>query len=138
MDSVSSRWRHNILESKIVSDDRGFLGEFTLQQLEFQAKRIYWVYSKSNQQRGFHAHKELFQFLVVLEGKIEILLNDVQNTQTFQLAAGDNLLIYPGVWREFAARDGDATLLVLASEEYRETDYIRDYEEFVRWSDEFF
>ncbi len=138
MDSQSSRWRHNILESKIVLDKRGLLGEFALQQIEFKVKRIYWVHSNSNQKRGFHAHKELFQFLVVLEGRIEIVLNDVQNSQMFQLAPGENLLICPGVWREFRARDGDATLLVLASEEYRESDYIRDYDEFVRWNNEIF
>jgi len=138
MDSLSTRWRHNILESKIVLDERGLLGEFTLQQIEFKVKRIYWVYSKSSQKRGFHAHKELHQFLVVLEGRIRIVLSDAQCCQEFQLAPGENLLIHPGVWREFVACDGDATILVLASEEYRESDYIRDYDEFVRWDNEVF
>jgi|688.fasta_scaffold291796_2 dTDP-4-dehydrorhamnose 3,5-epimerase len=138
MDSLSTRWRHNILESKIVLDERGLLGEFTLQQIEFKVKRIYWVYSKLNQNRGFHAHKELYQFLVVLEGRIKIMLDDAQSSQEFLLAPGENLLIRPGVWREFVAHDGDATILVLASEEYRESDYIRDYDEFVRWDNEVF
>jgi len=138
MDYLSTRWRHNILESKIILDERGLLGEFTLQQIKFNVKRIYWVYSKSNQKRGFHAHKELFQFLVVLEGRIKIVLNDARSSQEFQLEPGENLLIHPGVWREFIAHDGDATILVLASEEYRESDYIRDYDEFVRWNNEFF
>jgi len=138
MDSQSSRWRHNILESRIVLDERGLLGEFILQQIEFEVKRIYWVYSKFNQRRGFHAHKELFQFLIVLEGRIEIMLSDTKNSQMFQLTPGENLLICPGVWREFTALEGDATLLILASEEYLEGDYIRNYDEFVRWNNEFF
>ena len=136
MSTQKLKWRHNSREIKMLEDNRGFLGEFEISKLNFDFKRIYWVTVKVDKKRGFHAHKELSQFLVVLSGQLEIKLDDSKNSVELLLLPGENLLIKPGVWREFVARETDTTILILASQEYSEQDYIRNYEEFVKWTNE--
>lgn len=102
----------------------------------FDIKRIYYTYKvNAGITRGFHAHKELQQILICMYGKIEVTLDNGEgNVDTFVLDSPEKGL-YAGAqtWRTMKWLESDSVLLVLASEHYNESDYIRDYEEFIRW-----
>ncbi|MCY1560837.1 TDP-4-oxo-6-deoxy-alpha-D-glucose-3,4-oxoisomerase [compost metagenome] len=83
--------------------------------------------------RGFHAHRKLEQVAVCLSGSCSFLLDDGLNKQTLKLASpAQGLRIEPMVWHEMYDFSADCVLMVIASEHYDESDYIRDYEQFVK------
>lgn len=132
MISDAKNWKVNTRETKVIADERGFLGELNLSEIPFPAKRIYWIHAFEEETRGRHAHISLRQFLIVLSGKFSITLDDGISSHQVELKVGDNLILEAGVWREFRALDGDAILLVIASQEYDDLDYIRDYDLFIK------
>ena len=101
--------------------------------IPFEVKRIYYLYDiPSNETRGGHAHKELFQLVIGASGSFNINLNDGVNNKTIFLNRPDlGLLIVPGIWRDLSEFSSGAVCLVFASEKYSENDYIRDYDEFI-------
>ncbi|MDF2803947.1 MAG: fdtA [Anaerocolumna sp.] len=102
----------------------------------FQIKRVYYIYNVPNQvNRGFHAHKELKQILICLSGSVEIRVEKGDITENFKLNdPTKGLFINALVWREMYNFSNDAVLLVLASDIYKEDDYIRDYQEFLKFN----
>lgn len=98
----------------------------------FPIRRIYYLYDvPGGEQRGGHAHKELHQLVVAASGSFEVVIDDGNNKKTIELNRPNyGLLIIPGIWRELINFSSGAICLVLASEKYNETDYIRNYEEF--------
>ncbi|NNC70789.1 MAG: WxcM-like domain-containing protein [Flavobacteriaceae bacterium] len=103
--------------------------------IPFEVKRVYYLYDvPSNQERGGHAHYELYQFLVAASGSFSVVLSDGNSERTVILNRPDKALhIVPGIWREIKEFSGGSICLVLASEKYNEKDYIRDYTEFIEW-----
>ena len=101
----------------------------------FTPKRVYYLYDVPNQaERGGHAHRELRQVMVAISGAFEVVVNDGQAEKVFRLDQPNQGLYFPpGLWRELRGFSGGAICLVLASEEYAESDYIRSEEEFVAW-----
>lgn len=101
--------------------------------IPFEVKRIYYLYDvPSNETRGGHAHRELFQLVVGASGSFNINLDDGVNKKTFFLNKPDfGLLIVPGIWRDLSDFSSGSVCLVFASEKYSEFDYIRDYDEFI-------
>lgn len=101
----------------------------------FEIKRIYYLYGvPENQERGAHAHKELLQVLIAAAGSFTVELDDGKNKKKFFLnSPSKGLLIVPGVWRNLTDFSFGSVVLVLASEYYTETDYIRDYDEFLQY-----
>ncbi len=101
--------------------------------IPFEVKRIYYLYDiPSNETRGGHAHKELYQLVIGASGSFNINLNDGVNDKTIFLNRPDfGLLIVPGIWRDLSDFSSGSVCLVFASEVYSENDYIRDYEEFL-------
>jgi hypothetical protein len=102
--------------------------------IPFEVKRIYYLYDiPSNETRGGHAHKELYQLVVSASGSFNINLNDGVNNKTIFLNRPDfGLLIVPGIWRDLSDFSSGSVCLVFASEIYSENDYIRDYDEFLK------
>ena len=102
--------------------------------IPFQVRRIYYLYDiPSNETRGGHAHKELFQLIIGASGSFNINLNDGVNNKTIFLNRPDfGLLIVPGIWRDLSDFSSGSVCLVFASEIYSENDYIRDYDEFLK------
>lgn len=98
----------------------------------FNVKRIYYLYDiPGGEDRGGHAHKELRQLIVAASGSFNVLLDDGLNKKVVTLNRPDyGLLVVPGIWRELMEFSSGAICLVLASEIYSETDYIRTYNEF--------
>ena len=116
-------------------DDRGQLVAIEeLRDLPFGVKRVYYIYDTlSGVRRGFHAHKCLEQILICVCGSCRIHLDD--GTETAEVTLDDptkGLYISNNIWREMYDFSEGAVLLVLASEYYDETDYIRNYEDFLK------
>lgn len=100
--------------------------------VSYPARRVYWL-SGPSQSRGFHAHKSLYQTLICVSGQIQIMFSDGESEEILTIQEGEAFEAGPGLWREiYPLREGDK-LLVLASEEFSESDYIRNYQEFLDW-----
>lgn len=116
-------------------DERGqlvALEEF--KDIPFKIKRIYYMYdTKEGVRRGFHAHKSLEQILICIHGSCRILLDNGREKETvFLNQPYEGLYISNDIWREMYDFSPDAVLLVLASELYDESDYIRNYDDFIK------
>lgn len=124
----------NIIEIPKISDPdgRGNLSVIEKNSLPFEIKRVYYLYDvPSDSTRGGHAHKELQQFLIALSGSFDVVLDDGKTRLTLTLnRPNKGLLIPSGIWRELENFSAGAVCLSLVSDVYKETDYIRVYEDF--------
>jgi hypothetical protein len=104
-------------------------------QIPFAVRRIYYLYDiPGGEARGGHAHRELRQLLVAASGSFNVILNDGKIKRIFTLNRPyQGLLVTSGIWRELDNFSSGSICLVLASREYAESDYIRDYGEFLEW-----
>ena len=111
---------------------RGKLSVVEKDIIPFSIKRVYYLYDvPSDSYRGGHAHKNLIQFMIPLSGSFEVLLDDGMNKKKIMLnKPNKGLLIPQGIWREMDNFSSGAICMVLASENYEESDYFRDYGEF--------
>ena len=98
----------------------------------FPIKRIYFLHSvPSTETRGAHAHKTLMQIAVCARGSCRFRLDNGSETAEIVLQSPhEGILIRPMMWREMTEFSDDCVLLVLASDYYDESDYIRNYEDF--------
>jgi hypothetical protein len=103
--------------------------------LPFEIKRVYYLYDVPNSaDRGAHGHKNLRQLVVAISGSFTIKLFDGNDSKHFLLnQPNQGLLLAPGIWRELNGFSGGAICLVLASDEFKESDYIRDYQDFLKF-----
>ncbi|WP_340153090.1 FdtA/QdtA family cupin domain-containing protein [uncultured Marivirga sp.] len=104
-------------------------------EIPFGIKRIYYLYDvPGGEERGGHAHKELQQLIISASGSFELKIDDGEEIKSFHLNRPyEAVLMPPGLWRELINFSSGSVCLVLASHEYSETDYIRDYNEFVKY-----
>lgn len=117
-------------------DERGMLIALEEKKnIPFEVKRVYFMYDTlEGVHRGKHAHKTLKQVLFCPCGACTISLDDGKETKEVRLdKAIEGLLVEACVWREMYDFTPDAVLMVLASDYYDEDDYIRDYDEFIRY-----
>ena len=105
------------------------------ENLPFSVSRIYYLYDiPCGETRGGHAHRELYQLIVAASGSFNVLLDDGVNKKVVTLNRPDyGLLVVPGIWRELLEFSSGAMCLVLASHKYNESDYIRQYEDFIEY-----
>lgn len=104
-------------------------------EIPFDAKRIFYLYDiPGGESRGAHAHKECHQFLVAASGSFEVQLDDGKVKKTVMLNQPyRGLHIPPGIWASEVNFSSGAICLVIASHEYKESDYIREYNEFLKF-----
>jgi hypothetical protein len=116
-----------------INDVRGNLAVIEGDILPFKIKRVYYLFDvPSNAYRGGHAHKEQLEFLVALSGSFEVILNNGTSKQSIMLNKPDKGLLIPRrIWRELENFSSGAVCLVIASGEFDESDYIRDYDAFL-------
>lgn len=118
-----------------LGDDRGSLvaleGE---KSVPFAIRRVYYLFgTKLGVARGFHAHQKLQQVAVCVTGRCRMVLDDGRQREEVWLdSPTQGLLICNMIWREMHDFSPDCVLLVLASEHYDETDYIRNYDQFLK------
>lgn len=117
-------------------DERGMLVALEeFKDIPFEIKRVYYMYhTKEGVRRGFHAHKELEQILICIHGSCKVLLDNGEEKKVVSLEKPyEGLYISNDMWREMYDFSEDAVLMVLASEYYNENDYIRNYDEFLKF-----
>ncbi len=117
-------------------DDRGQL--ISLEEyndIPFRIKRVYYMYDTvADVVRGHHAHKKLQQILVCVHGSCKIRLDNGKEKKVVALEKPyEGLYVSNNMWREMFDFSEDAVLMVFASEVYDESDYIRDYDEFLKF-----
>ena len=120
-----------------ITDTRGNLGVLEKETVPFDIKRVYYLFDvPSSAYRGGHAHIDQLELLVALSGSFDVKLHDGKSETLVRLNKPDKgLLIEKGVWRELDNFSSGAVCLILASDEFDETDYIRDFETFkIRYS----
>lgn len=105
------------------------------QEIPFEVKRVYYMYDTGKGVvRGKHAHKKLQQILICIHGSCTILVDDGREKKEIVLDKPyEGIYIAHNIWREMYDFSPDAVLMVLASELYNESDYIRDYNQFLKY-----
>lgn len=117
-----------------ISDPRGNLTFIEEENhVPFDIKRVYYLYDvPGGAERGGHAHKQLRQLILAISGSFDIVLDDGFSKKRYHLNRSyQGLLVCPMVWREMDNFSSGAVCLVLASRLYEESDYYRDYDEFL-------
>jgi hypothetical protein len=117
-----------------LPDGNLFIGE-ARREIPFAIKRFYFINALANPRavRGRHAHRKLEQVIFCINGSFVLHLDDGRKKQRIRLhdpAVG--IVLGPWLWHTMAEFSYDCVILVVASDRYREADYIRDYEEFRR------
>ena len=102
-------------------------------EIPFKVKRIFYLYDiPGGESRGGHAHKECHQFLIAASGSFEVFLDDGKTKRIVQLNRPYiGLHIPPGIWASEINFSSGSICLVMASNTYEETDYIRNYDEYL-------
>ena len=124
-----------IFKLPIISDPRGNLSFIEGgQHIPFDIKRVYYLYDvPGGSDRGSHAHKNLHQFIVAMSGSLDVVLDDGKEKKRFHLNRSYyGLYICPMMWRKLDNFSSGSVCMVLASHHYDESDYYRDYAEFMR------
>ena len=120
---------------KPLGDERGLLVALEgNKSVPFDIKRVYCIFgTKEGVARGFHAHRNLKQVVVCVTGSCRFVLDNGKQREEVVLDKSTiGLLINDLTWREMYDFSPDCVLMVLASEHYDESDYIRDYQEFLK------
>lgn len=121
-----------IIEIPKVHEERGNLAVIEKDIIPFEVKRVYYLYDiPKNSNRGGHSHLKQESFIVALSGSFDVVIDDGFNQERIMLNKPDKGLYIPtGIWRELDNFSSGAICLVLASNEFDESEYIRDYEIF--------
>ena len=123
-----------VLELPKITDARGNLTFIEgCRHLPFAIKRVFYLYDvPTGESRGAHAHREQYQFWVCLSGSFDVELDDGATRRVVHLnRPWKGLHIPPSIWAAEVNFDPNTACLVLASDLYREADYIRDYSDFL-------
>lgn len=117
-----------------VSDPRGNLTFIEGgRHIPFEIQRVYYLYDvPGGSERGGHAHKALHQLIIAMSGSFDILLDDGRSKKRFHLNRSyQGLYVGPMIWRELDNFSSGSVCMVLASNYYEESDYYRDYSEYL-------
>ncbi|MFK0247805.1 sugar 3,4-ketoisomerase [Amycolatopsis azurea] len=116
------------------SDRRGSLSVVeSRKDVQFEINRVYYLYDLPiSSVRGAHGHRSLEQLIIAVHGHFEVSVDDGLNKNSFRLdRPSRGLYIGPMIWRELVNFSKGAVGLVLASKHYDESDYYRDYADFL-------
>lgn len=124
---------HTSVPAESFADQRGKLRAFEFRLLPFMPARIYVISEvPENESRGGHAHRKLQQAFMCLSGSVDLSLDNGTERESVHLVSGGPLtIIGPYTWRELHNFNKNTVLLVMASLEYDESDYVRDREVFL-------
>lgn len=123
-----------LIDFKTLGDERGSL--IAIEEgynAPFDIKRVYYIFdTKQGVERGFHAHINLKQIAIAVKGSCTFVLDNGKTRKEIKLINPNQGLFIEGlIWREMKDFSADCVLVVLASEHYDESDYIRDYDKFI-------
>ncbi|MBL0550672.1 WxcM-like domain-containing protein [Aeromonas caviae] len=126
-----------LIDFPVLGDERGSLLALEgNKNIPFDIKRVYYIYGTQNGvARGFHAHKELKQVAICLNGSCRFVMdNGIEKSDVVLNSPSQGLLIDTMQWHEMYDFSSDCILLVLASNVYDEADYIRNYDDFLTFA----
>lgn len=129
----------SVVELGKIGDHRGCLTVIeTQKQVPFDINRVFYLYGvPDGKSRGAHAHKTCHQFLIAVSGSLEVVVDDGKDKRTVALDRPDmGIHIPPGIWASEQNFSGDAVCLVLASHLFDESDYICEYDEFLKYTED--
>lgn len=118
----------------VLGDERGSLISLEANRnVPFDIKRVYYIFgTKEGVSRGYHAHKALRQIVICLSGQCDVRLDNGLESELVRLDSPHRGILVEGmVWREMHDFSSGCVLMVLASDVYEESDYIRSYNEFI-------
>ena len=124
----------HIISLPKIEDARGALTFIeNNRQIPFEIRRVYYLYHiHGGASRAGHAHKNLQQVLIAISGSFDVKVDDGNSKNTFHLNRSDRGLYLPSmIWREIENFSSGAVCLCLASEIYDESDYYRNYSDFI-------
>ena len=123
-----------IIELQKITDPRGNLTFIEgMQHIPFEIRRVYYTYDvPGGADRGGHAHKALHQLIIAMSGSFDVTLDDGRNKKKYHLNRSyQGLYVCPMIWRDLDNFSSGSVCMVLASDKYEESDYFRDYNEFI-------
>jgi dTDP-4-dehydrorhamnose 3,5-epimerase-like enzyme len=123
-----------IIELPRINDPRGNLTFIEgNSQVPFDIRRVYYLYDvPGGAERGGHAHKGLSQLIIAMSGSFDVALDDGKEKRRFHLNRSyQGLYVCPMIWRELDNFSSGSVCMVLASNNYDEADYYRDYDEYI-------
>jgi len=135
MDLLCKEKNYFLLNLDVKGDKRGKLISLeSNKNIPFEIKRVYYIFDTlPNESRGMHAHKNLEQIIVAMDGACEFILDDGNKKEKILLNRPDvGLYIGKNIWREMCNFSYGCKLMVLASTFYDEKEYIRNYNEFLK------
>ncbi len=122
----------SLIDIPKVHDERGSLAVVEKDTIPFTVKRVYYLFDVPiDSYRGGHAHKEQESVIIALSGSFEVIVDDgVAQKRIMLNKPTQGLFISTNIWREIDNFSSGAVCLVLASSNYNEAEYIRDYNDF--------
>jgi dTDP-4-dehydrorhamnose 3,5-epimerase-like enzyme len=123
-----------IIELPKISDPRGNLTFIEgMRHIPFDIRRVYYTYDvPGGADRGGHAHKALHQLVIAMSGSFDVTLDDGRNKKKYHLNRSyQGLYVCPMIWRDLDNFSSGSVCMVLASNIFEISDYIRDYDEFI-------
>jgi len=122
-------------EFNVLGDNRGKLIALeSNNEIPFDIKRVFYIYgTQPNTPRGKHSHYKTKQFLIVVNGSCKVTLDNGKEKETFNLNKPNIGLFQDAlIWGTMHEFSSDCVLMVLADDYYNDSDYIRDYDEFLK------
>lgn len=126
---------YHLVSMHVFGDERGKLVSLEgNRNVPFAIKRVYYIFDTiPDQVRGLHAHKNMEQIIVAMDGACQFILDDGKSRESVWLNRPDvGLYIGKNLWREMHNFSYGCKLMILASDYYDENEYIRDYDTFLR------
>ncbi len=122
-----------IIDLPKIHDVRGNLSVVERDIIPFEMKRVYYLYDvPAGAERGGHAHIDQVELLIALSGSFEVVMKDGNSERTVTLNKPYAGLVIPtGIWRELQNFSSGSVCLVIASDVFAESDYIREYADFI-------
>ena len=107
----------------------------SLHHVPIDIKRVYWTYDiPAGESRGGHAHKHCRELIIAVSGSFSVTIDNGKEKETYHLNhPWQGLLVETEVWRTLDDFSSGAVCLVLASDPFEETDYIRSYDQFIEY-----
>ncbi len=133
---MENNTRPQLINLSQITDRRGNLTaiESAGELIPFEIKRVYYLYDvPAGAERGGHSHRSCHEVLIALSGSFDVTIDDGRRHRTITLNRPFQALhIVPGIWRTLQNFASGSVCLVLASEHYDESDYVRRYLSFLK------
>lgn len=128
--------QRSLIDLPKIFDPRGNLTVAeNMKQVPFNVARVYWTYDvPAGESRGGHAHRQCREIIIAISGSFTVTLDNGKEKEDFHLNhPWQGLLVETDVWRTLNDFSSGAVCLVLASEPFEESDYIREYDEYLEY-----